>query len=250
MSYLQDFLGHHGRHSKYQNAYDLGFILDLHPQNGITCVGYAPSQGRRCQNPINKNNRAVASSRLIISGTCSHEQLFVELETLAERLCCWRHGNQAGGITQQWMTLVKDYSKRNPPVYNYGERVLSTPVSKNFEPDRNTLKIYRDPAVPKMTPQETKDSWVMTTAPVLGRKSTNQDMTVRTAVVTSQVNQKDIGVIVKTEADKVQSVTKVNKVASQTIETDKQRAIIERAAQEKRQHVSLSTCSIPCSQDL
>lgn len=84
----------------------LSTLIDVNPDSRcFTCVGYAPSKGRRCHNPININNRSFARS-LLSKGTMmlhSGEDLQDLLHTLASRVLCKRyHQNQAQNMVEQW----------------------------------------------------------------------------------------------------------------------------------------------------
>ena len=78
----------------------------INPSRGaLTCVGYAPSQGRRCRNPINQANRASAF-RLLESLSCIDSSTVEIIEKLRElarlTLCLWYHQNQNHNIVQTW----------------------------------------------------------------------------------------------------------------------------------------------------
>ncbi|KAK2882475.1 hypothetical protein FQN49_000305 [Arthroderma sp. PD_2] len=75
------------------------------------CVGFAPSKGRRCHNPIAQPNRAFAS-RLLDQGTSklhNGESVSWILKELASRLLCrGNHQDQACSIAQRWERLVAE----------------------------------------------------------------------------------------------------------------------------------------------
>ena len=83
---------------------EIGDITD-----GCTCVGYAPSKGRRCRNPIAAVNRQAASkilSRLSRMDVMSAnlEPLLMELALLL--LCRRWHQNQVETVTKNWLPRV------------------------------------------------------------------------------------------------------------------------------------------------
>lgn len=75
----------------------------------ITCVGYAPSKGRRCHNPIAAANRQEASN--ILSKLSRKDFMRADMKShlmdLASRLLCRRyHQNQASTVTTRWLGEV------------------------------------------------------------------------------------------------------------------------------------------------
>ena len=86
--------------------------LDLN-SSGFTCIGYAPSKGRRCHNPIACANRQEAANLLReMSMLDPHsKRLDKRLEELARRLLCRRwHQNQAADMKTLWRREIdKDY---------------------------------------------------------------------------------------------------------------------------------------------
>lgn len=78
----------------------------------FTCVGYAPSKGRRCHNPIAAANRQEASELLTRMSRIdpSSSRLDSKLEALAPRLLCRRwHQNQAESITEKWNDRIERF---------------------------------------------------------------------------------------------------------------------------------------------
>lgn len=84
-------------------------IRNYEHSGGWTCVGFAPTKGRRCQNPINHMNRATAGSiikklSLVDPGKTNIAPL---LQDLAGHLLCLRyHQSQVGEVTQRWTTSI------------------------------------------------------------------------------------------------------------------------------------------------
>lgn len=85
-------------------------IIDLYPEDDRTCVGWAVSQGRRCHNPTNAQNRRKACA-LLDKGTRKLEtgerRIDDLLEEIAPLLLCWRHKDQACSVVDQWKTSVR-----------------------------------------------------------------------------------------------------------------------------------------------
>ena len=82
--------------------------LDL-DSSGFTCIGYAPSKGRRCHNPIACANRHEAANILReMSMLDPHsKRLDKRLEELASRLLCRRwHQNQATDMKTLWRQKI------------------------------------------------------------------------------------------------------------------------------------------------
>ena len=76
----------------------------------ITCVGYAPSCGRRCRNPIACHNIQAAKTvmRQIVRPGVSDTDLKEMLLNLAEYTLCRRyHQNQATEVSNRWFVMVQ-----------------------------------------------------------------------------------------------------------------------------------------------
>lgn len=88
-------------------------VLQFDPNySGFTCMGFAPSKGRRCRNPIACANRQGAAKILLeMSGLHPQSQrVDCLLEELASRLLCRRwHQDQAAGITRQWQDDIDNH---------------------------------------------------------------------------------------------------------------------------------------------
>lgn len=88
-------------------------VLQLDPNSsGFTCIGYAPSKGRRCRNPIACVNRQESAKILQeMSRLDPHSRrLDGKLEELASRLLCRRwHQDQAAGMKRQWQCDIENY---------------------------------------------------------------------------------------------------------------------------------------------
>ena len=85
--------------------------LDLNSSD-FTCIGYAPSKGRRCHNPIACANRQEAANILREMSTLDphSKRLDKRLEQLAPRLLCRRwHQNQAADMKTLWRREIDRY---------------------------------------------------------------------------------------------------------------------------------------------
>ncbi|KFX86918.1 hypothetical protein V490_08724 [Pseudogymnoascus sp. VKM F-3557] len=82
-------------------------IINL-DRGSFTCVGYAPSQRRRCRNPIARNDRAFVYGLLELLPLMdpSSRKFATLLEEAAYRSLCWRHGNQANDILKKWEASI------------------------------------------------------------------------------------------------------------------------------------------------
>ncbi|KFY09029.1 hypothetical protein V492_05690 [Pseudogymnoascus sp. VKM F-4246] len=77
----------------------------INPDCGsFTCVGYAPSKRRRCQNSILKSHREFVNFRLFLIASMGRRHLAYEtsLEEAAHRSLCSRHSSQASIIVEAW----------------------------------------------------------------------------------------------------------------------------------------------------
>ncbi|KAK4693174.1 hypothetical protein P7C71_g4176, partial [Lecanoromycetidae sp. Uapishka_2] len=94
-------------------SWDASVVLKTDPDApGFTCVGYAPSQGRRCHNRIAAANRQEASKLLdrISRRNPSSSRIEDLLESLAPLLLCKRyHQNQADFMVQKWNERIEDF---------------------------------------------------------------------------------------------------------------------------------------------
>lgn len=84
----------------------------VNPDRGfVTCVGYAPSKGRRCQCQIARHNHQSALLKLsaLPPASSDSQTLLALLRKAAERSLCVRfHQGQAAEVAQRWYRIYRD----------------------------------------------------------------------------------------------------------------------------------------------
>lgn len=100
-------------------------ILQLHnpAKDKATCVGNAPSQKRRCWNPIAASNQSLAKgiADRLPQQLDNHAELWMSLRQLAQLALCQRnHQNQATHTAENWFrTIIQEtraqYGPFSPP---------------------------------------------------------------------------------------------------------------------------------------
>ncbi|OCK75815.1 hypothetical protein K432DRAFT_385925 [Lepidopterella palustris CBS 459.81] len=83
-------------------------------RNTLTCVGYAPTCGRRCRNFINQANKATAYQILeeLEGLDPSEDDVEAKLRELARYTLCLRyHQNQVDGVVRKWMNGIQETMK-------------------------------------------------------------------------------------------------------------------------------------------
>ena len=117
-------------------------VLQLDPNSSsFTCIGYAPSKGRRCRNPIACVNRQESTEILLEMSRLDLQsrRLDGKLEELAPRLLCRRwHQDQAAGMKRQWQCDIENY--RAATVRAERSRTVRTPPA----PARSTVVQTRE----------------------------------------------------------------------------------------------------------
>jgi hypothetical protein len=121
-------------------------IIDVDPQDSrFTCVGYAHTTGKRCQNKVNQSNRQQA--RLLLQmgeeRLNSGESLHSLLTELAPRvLCLRRHQNQASSIVPEWSSKVSEFRSRQTQERTVGVSSRRKPrLTTSSLPDHSTPRL-------------------------------------------------------------------------------------------------------------
>jgi hypothetical protein len=103
-----DTFSHSGKTKKHWDPIET--LQVINPDRGcLTCVGYAPSCGRRCRNPINQANRASAFQLLkdLENFDPSTTNIKPQLCRLAGLTLCLRyHQNQVSTVVDEWMSIL------------------------------------------------------------------------------------------------------------------------------------------------
>ena len=100
----------------------------------LTCIGYAPSQGRRCRNPIRADNRALITRTLdeIAYLPPDSPAVMSRLRAIAGPALCVRyHQGQAGTVVMQWqrkIQLLKPQIGERKPAKSVQSSRLQEPV--------------------------------------------------------------------------------------------------------------------------
>ncbi len=84
---------------------------------GFTCVGYAPSKGRRCHMRINQGNREFVLEKLENLAYIPPRNASVtkELKIIARTALCLNfHRDQVDDVHEQWLSLIKKKYPRKP----------------------------------------------------------------------------------------------------------------------------------------
>lgn len=85
-----------------------------------TCYGFAPSQGRRCRNPIAQHSLNIALGLLNLGNEqlCNGQDISQTLERLATLVLCRRnHQYQAATVARRWAEMVASSLAQGQPAY-------------------------------------------------------------------------------------------------------------------------------------
>ena len=108
-------------------------ILQFEPNSlGLTCIGHAKTQGRRCRNPIAYANRQEAAKILLDMARLDPRspRLDSELEELASRLLCRRwHQDQAAAIKRQWCRDIQNHQAVETTRRAERSRIVERPIT-------------------------------------------------------------------------------------------------------------------------
>jgi hypothetical protein len=150
-SHLALSLSHHDSQGLFAE------IIDVYPDSaGFTCVGWAPSKRRRCENPIKKENRRFAT-RLLDEGDrriARSETVDDILEELAPRvLCNHEHQNQAFEMVVKWQERMYSFSGTRPSRQSSERSRLQ--YSRSFTRSQPERRQQRPPPASLPTPPPT-----------------------------------------------------------------------------------------------
>jgi hypothetical protein len=102
---------------KLWDPYETLGIINTDPgYGGITCIGNAPSQGRRCRNPIRADNRSFIDailSEISFLPPDSPVVLSRLQEIVGPALCVRNHQSQAGLVMQQWKRKLQQLKRHS-----------------------------------------------------------------------------------------------------------------------------------------
>jgi hypothetical protein len=114
-------------------------IINMDPgYQCITCIGYAPSQRRRCRNPIRKDNRDFITETLdeIAYLHPNNPAVMSRLRAIASPALCVRyHQNQDETVLKQWQSKIQQL-----PDIEDSKPARSIKSSKKQEPERDESK--------------------------------------------------------------------------------------------------------------
>jgi hypothetical protein len=135
-----------------EDLWDPCKLLEIvNPDRGnFTCVGYAPSQRRRCRNPIAGRNRNEVYSRLdaIARLEPGSKAAAADLREIAARsLCVGYHQEQAGSVAAKWQQRINTTQVSKTPQ----KCVIDVESDSDNEP-ANKEETYRS-----MSPKEMQE---------------------------------------------------------------------------------------------
>ncbi|KAI1375014.1 hypothetical protein F4677DRAFT_150970 [Hypoxylon crocopeplum] len=98
----------------------------------ITCIGYAHTRGRRCQNRVARHKIAYARGTLnkLAGKSASKAAQSPELGNAADILLCWQHTSQSSDTFRQWRSSIEDWAIDHE---NAGSRSKSDADIRSFK---------------------------------------------------------------------------------------------------------------------
>lgn len=153
MAVSAQFYRHYAVSSERKKLWDpyetLGIINTDPGYGGITCIGNAPSQGRRCRNAIRADNRSFIASVLSEISflppdspvVLSHLQAIV-----GPALCLNRHQSQAESVMLQWKRNIQQLKRQSE---SREERTKTTPRNNKQDSEKVRKQNIRE-ALEKM----------------------------------------------------------------------------------------------------
>lgn len=129
----------------------------------LTCTGYAATRQRRCHNPINQHNRALAG-RIVQQLGCinpSTSDVLPLLNELARATLCLRwHQDQAAGVAKKWRQIVdrkfktKHCSIADTSYKSYGSKSNQSSRTGDYGGQRSSTSSKTEDSDPKATSTE------------------------------------------------------------------------------------------------
>ena len=155
-------------------------ILQIEPNSlGLTCIGHAKTQGRRCRNPIAYANRQEAAKILLDMARLDpgSPRLDSELEELASCLLCRRwHQDQAGAIKRQWRRDIQNHQAveiaRRAERSRRVERTITPARTPVVQPRVTTTR--REVVTSSITTSVTRESSSVTVVSIIIREESSE----------------------------------------------------------------------------
>lgn len=166
---IQTFSRQNSSALEQECSWDPAAILGIinRDTRGFTCVGYAPSKGRRCQNPIAKCNRDRVFDMLdtlALSPSSSRKVASMLPKIAALSLCRRFHQDQADKVAEEWQARIASMKPRNArtrswrvegDVSSHSTATTATWRTRQPSPERPREK----PRATRPTPAQEKQRW-------------------------------------------------------------------------------------------
>lgn len=183
----------------------------------FTCIGYAPSQGGRCHNPIARENGQIAAAEY------RHLRATPRLRDIAELCLCKRyHRNQANTVAAHWSTDVSQSASPGSATSTPSSSVTSTPTHSSV-------------STPATTPSSSPASSSTASADATRPEIANAGLEARTATLGAELRIAQINI-----ANLTQQTTGLTQdrnnfqsrlTQSRRIHEEEQRALLEELAE-------------------
>ena len=160
--------------------WDPAEILQFEPNSlGLTCIGHAKTQGRRCDNPIADANRQQAAKILLEMARLDPRSPRVdfELEELASCLLCRKwHQDQAGAIKRQWRRDILNHQDFETAPRAERSRIVERPVTPARAPFIQTRvrATRREMVTSSITTSVTRESSSVTIVSIVIREESSE----------------------------------------------------------------------------
>ena len=155
-------------------------VLQFEPNSlGLTCIGHAKTQGRRCRNPIAYANRQEAAKILLDMARLDPRspRLDSELEELASRLLCRRwHQDQAAAIKRQWHRDIQNHQAVETTRRAERSRIVERPITPARTPvvQPRVTSTRRELVTSSMTASVTRESSSVTIISIVIREESSE----------------------------------------------------------------------------